>query len=130
MPKAALIRMPFCLLLWFHRNDEDLCNWIFIRKDLSARPATRADACVFSASLLQLKWKWPCCGAYGSANGARLQLFSRRRGKNIPLALERTCRVVCRVWGGCMAPLSCGVSLRISLIPFLFTTVVLKFGFR
>lgn len=72
--------VPFCLLLWFHRSNEDLYNWIFIWKDLNVRPATRTDACVFSASLLLLKWKWPCCGAYGSANGAQPQLFSRRRG--------------------------------------------------
>lgn len=76
LPEAALIGVPFCLLLGFHRSDEDLYNWIFIWKDLNVRPATRTDAAVFSASLLLLKWKWPCCGAYGSANGARLQLFS------------------------------------------------------
>lgn len=50
--------------------------------------------------------------------------------ENIPSALERTRRVTFVVSGGSMAlPLSCGVSLRISLIPFVFTAVVLKFGF-
>lgn len=49
--------------------------------------------------------------------------------ENIPSALERTRRVTFGVSGGSMAPLSCGVSLRISLIPFVFTAVVLKFGF-
>lgn len=40
LPEAALIGVPFCLLLWFHRSDEDLYNWIFIWKDLNVRPAT------------------------------------------------------------------------------------------
>lgn len=71
-PVVALIEVPFCLLLWFHCSDEDLYNRIFIQKDLKVGLATRRDVCVFSASLLLLKWKWSRRGAYGSANGAQL----------------------------------------------------------
>lgn len=49
--------------------------------------------------------------------------------ENIPSALGRTCPVTFGASGGSMAPLSFAVSLRIPLIPFLFTDVVLKFRF-
>lgn len=127
-PEADLIGVPFCLLLWYHRS-EDLYNRIFMWKELNVRPATRTDACVFSASLLLLKWKWLCCGAYGLGNAAQLQLFCRQQGENIPLATRECTELrldfqesVWRLW-------SCGMSLRISLIPFLFTAVFLKFAF-
>lgn len=81
--------MPFCLLLWFHRKDEDLYNRIFIWKDLTVYPVTRTDACFFSASLLFLKWKWFCCAAYSLANGAQPQPLSRHWGWNISSVLER-----------------------------------------
>lgn len=116
LPEAALIGVPFCLRLWFHRSNEDLYKWIFIGKDLNVRPATRTDACVFSASLLLLKWKWPCCGAYGSANGAQPQLFSRRRRWKYTIGPRED--VPSYVWSfRTQHDLPC-LSLRISLILF------------
>lgn len=45
--KAAVMEMPFCVLLWFHQKDEDIYNMLFIWKDLTMYPVTRVNAHFF-----------------------------------------------------------------------------------
>lgn len=60
--KAAVIAMPFCVLLWFHPKDEDLYNGIFIWEDLAMYPVFQRHYFYTSES--------GSAALYGSANGA------------------------------------------------------------